>query len=554
MFCYQCQETLKNTGCTNSGVCGKSSETALLQDSLIYLLKGISYWNINARKLGVNDVQVSHFVDKMLFATITNANFDSNKFVENITIGLELKEKIKTKFLAEFKEKNDSQFVEDVPKAANLEIIPNMDNLVKLGHENTPLANKDEDLRSLIELNVYALKGMAAYAEHALVLGYESDEIWAYMEETLVKTLNKTLSVNDWVGITLSTGEYGVKAMALLDEANTTTFGHPEPTDVSLGVKSGPGILVSGHDLLDLKELLEQTEGKCINIYTHGEMLPANAYPELKKFKHLVGNYGQSWYEQRKDFTTFNGPILMTTNCIVAPKKDYKEKIFTTGITGFTGVTHIPDREPGKQKDFSEIIELSLKSESPKEIETGTIPIGFARNTVLGAADAIVGAVKAGAIKRFVVMAGCEGRHKERNYYGDVADELPKDTIILTAGCAKYKFNKKDLGKIGDFPRILDAGQCNDCYSLVVIALKLVEAFGLDSINDLPLSFDISWYEQKAVLVLTALLHLGVKNIRLGPTLPAFVSPNVVNVLVENFNLMGIDNPEKDVEAMMNGK
>jgi hydroxylamine reductase len=557
MFCFQCQEAIGNKGCTKIGACGKNDQVTNLQYVAIHVVKGIAYWNTLARKEKIGDKTLSQYNAKILFATITNANFDSNWFLTKINEGLELRNKMKEKFLETYSNAHGSKFSETNLDAATWtdEITEaNIPQLVAKGITVNPFQTENEDIRSLVELIIIGLKGLSAYVDHALVLGYENDEIWAFLDEALSITLNTGLGLEELVALTLKTGEFGVKAMALLDEANTTSFGHPEPSNVNIGVGEKPGILISGHDLRDLKELLEQSEGQGIDIYTHGEMLPANAYPELKKFKHLKGNYGGSWWHQGKEFDSFNGPILLTTNCLIPPRKSYLDRIFVTGNVGWPNAKIVSERENNKPKDFSEIIEFANKCDPPTSLESGTIPIGFARNSVLSVADKVVEGIKSGAIKRFVVMAGCDGRHKTRNYFTEVASQLPKDTIILTAGCAKYRYNKLELGDIGGIPRILDAGQCNDSYSLVVIALKLAEVFEKESVNDLPLSFDIAWYEQKAVIVLLALLHLGVKKIRLGPTLPAFLSPAVVDVLVKNFEIMGIQTPEADIKAMMEGQ
>ncbi len=540
MFCYQCQEAAKNVGCTVKGVCGKEEDTAKLQDLLIYLCKGIAALAEEAEAMGKLDDKVGLFVVKSLFATITNANFDNERFYELIDEAFKLREELQQITNSESRLdcvtwKGDKS--EYLAKAASVGV----------------LSTENEDIRSLRELLVYGLKGMAAYAEHAAMLGYEDHEIYAYILSALATTC-KDLTVDEMVAEVLKCGEYGVKTMALLDKANTSTYGSPEITEVNIGVRNNPGILISGHDLKDMEELLKQTEGTGVDVYTHSEMLPANYYPAFKKYEHFVGNYGGAWYTQGKDFETFNGPILMTTNCITPVKDSYKDRFFTTGMAGWPGCKHIPEREPGKEKDFSEIIELAKKCPPPKEIETGKIIGGFAHDQVFALADKVVEAVKSGAIKRFVVMAGCDGRHKSREYYTEVAKELPKEAVILTAGCAKYRYNKLGLGDIGGIPRVLDAGQCNDSYSLAVIAMKLQEVFGLESINDLPLSFDIAWYEQKAVIVLLALLYLGVKGIRLGPTLPAFLSPNVAKVLVENFDIKPIGDVKEDVAAIMAGK
>lgn len=547
MFCFQCQETAKNQGCTIKGVCGKENDTAILQDLLIYNLKGIGVIASAAKAKGsATPKDAALFVAQALFTTITNANFDEEKLVDWIQqaqkVKKELYESVKDQVGSDLHE-SATWYSDDVASfKAKAETIG-------------VLATENEDVRSLRELLIIGLKGIAAYADHASVLGVEKDEIFDFMFEALAST-TQDLSVDEMVGMVLKAGEVAVTTMAALDEANTTAYGHPELSEVNLGVSTNPGILISGHDLKDMEELLKQTDGTGVDVYTHGEMLPANYYPAFKKFAHLKGNYGGSWWHQNEDFESFNGPVLMTTNCIIPMKKKntYKDKVFTTGVVGFPGVKHIADRVNGGAKDFSKIVELAKTCNAPEEIETGKIVGGFAHNQVLALADKVVDAVKSGAIKRFIVMAGCDGRQKGRNYFTEVAEKLPKDTIILTAGCAKYRYNKLDLGDIGGIPRVLDAGQCNDCYSLVVIALKLQEAFGLDHINDLPISFDIGWYEQKAVAVLLALLHLGVKGIRLGPTLPAFVSPTVLNVLVENFDIKPTTDADADIAAMMQGK
>jgi len=547
MFCFQCQETAKNQGCTVSGVCGKDADVASLQDLLIWLSKGISFYGIQARELGISDPEADLFVAQALFATITNANFDPQRFVALAERAIELRDR-----LGQAVETSDPlpDMATWVPEKGDV------DELVQKGATVGVMADPDldEDVRSLRELLTYGLKGLAAYTDHAYILEHYNETLLAFLQEALLATTDEKLSANDLVGLVLKCGEMGVQAMALLDQANTASFGNPEPTQVNIGVKEGPAILISGHDLRDLDELLQQTEGTGVNVYTHGEMLPANAYPAFKKYPHFVGNYGGSWWHQQTEFEKFGGAILMTTNCIIKPRKSYKDRIFTTGMTGWPGIQHIPDRVDGGQKDLGPVIAKALESGSPQELEHGTIPIGFAHAAVLSVADKVVEAVKSGAIKRFVVMAGCDGRHKTRQYYTEMAESLPHDTVILTAGCAKYRYNKLDLGDIGGIPRILDAGQCNDSYSLVVIAQKLAGAFGLDDINDLPISYDIGWYEQKAVIVLLALLSLGVKNIRLGPTLPAFISPNVLNVLVESFDIKPITTVEEDLAAIVAGE
>ena len=553
MYCFQCQETAKNEGCTVKGMCGKPEETANLQDLLIHVLKGIGVYGEKAAELGVLDQATGKSVSESLFSTITNVNWDDDWFVSRIKEALNVREDIKNKFLAAFQAKNGQAFSEALPDAATWSS-QDASTYQSKAKEVGILSTENEDVRSLRELLVIGLKGVAAYADHAAILGYEKDDIYRFFMEALAST-TKDLTVDEMVGMVLKCGETAVNTMALLDEANTTTYGHPELTEVNIGVGKNPGILISGHDLKDMEELLKQTEGTGVDVYTHGEMLPANYYPAFKKYDHFVGNYGSSWWSQNDEFESFNGPIFMTTNCLVPLKKDntYLDRLFTTGLTGYPGAVHIPDRADGGAKDLSGMINLAKTCSSPTEIETGKIVGGFARNQVLALADKVVDAVKSGAIKRFVVMAGCDGRHKSRNYFTEVAEQLPKDAVILTAGCAKYRYNKLDLGDIGGIPRVLDAGQCNDCYSLAVIALKLQEAFGLDHINDLPLSFDIGWYEQKACAVLLALLHLGVKGIRLGPTLPAFVSPNVLKVLVENFDIKPTSEVAADIAAMMAG-
>jgi len=570
MFCYQCQETAKGTGCTVKGVCGKQETTSNLQDLLIYDLKGIAVLAKSLREAGVQiDKSVGLFMAQGLFTTITNANFDNASLENWIKRSQNIKRTLK------------SQFDNLSSPAEKASIWSKLMSFLGAGEETSPteqiddsalwfssdpsiyqekaksvgvLSTENEDVRSLRELLVLGLKGIGAYAEHAAVLGVEKDEVYDFIIDGMAST-TEDLSVDDMVGLVLKAGECAVTTMAALDSANTTAYGNPEITEVNLGAGERPGILISGHDLKDLEELLVQTEGSGVDIYTHGEMLPANYYPAFKKYENLKGNYGSSWWHQNKDFESFNGPILMTTNCII-PIKDnntYKDRIYTTGMAGYPGVTHIADRINGAAKDFSAIIEQAESCSIPQEIETGTIIGGFAHNQVLALADKVVEAVKSGAIKRFVVMAGCDGRQKGRAYFTEVAENLPQDTVILTAGCAKYRYNKLNLGDIGGIPRVLDAGQCNDSYSLAVIALKLKEVFELEDINELPISFDIGWYEQKAVAVLLALLHLGVKGIRLGPSLPAFVSPTVLNVLVENFDIKPIGSVDEDIAAMMAG-
>lgn len=543
MFCFQCQETAGCTGCTKFGVCGKSPELANMQDLLIYVTKGLSDVTTNLRKEGKKiDKEINHFITLNLFMTITNANFDNEVFYTRVKETLRIKKELILKL--------DNK--ENLSKVALWEAFSNeeMDKKSK-SDEVGVLATKNEDIRSLRELITYGLKGLSAYSKHANALGYDNQEIDAFMQETLAKLLDDSLSIEELITLTLETGKVGVNGMALLDTANTETYGNPEITKVNIGVGKNPGILVSGHDLKDIEQLLIQTEGTGIDVYTHSEMLPAHYYPNLKKYKHLVGNYGNAWWKQREEFESFNGPILMTTNCIVPPKNEsYKTRMYTTGAAGFEGCIHIEADENGV-KDFTEIIEHAKKCKAPTEIEQGEIIGGFAHAQVLALADKVVEAVKTGAIKKFFVMAGCDGRAKSRNYYTDFAKALPNDTVILTAGCAKYKYNKLELGDINGIPRVLDAGQCNDSYSLALIALKLKEVFELEDINELPIAFNIAWYEQKAVIVLLSLLYLGVKNIHLGPTLPAFLSPNVAKVLVENFGIGGITNVEDDIKMFL---
>ena len=547
MFCFQCQETARNKGCTIRGVCGKPPEVAQLQDLLIWLLKGLSFYGVKGREVGVSDSEAELFVAEALFATITNVSFDPERFVALVNRAAELRDRLRDQV--------DEAALDDAPEAALWSPAgKDAEALIEKGATVGVMADLDldEDVRSLRELLIYGLKGMAAYTHHAHVLGYENDALLHFIQEGLLMTLDDDDdAVDDLVGMVLKCGGMGVQAMALLDQANTGAYGHPEPTQVNLGVREGPAILISGHDLLDLKELLEQTKGAGVNVYTHGEMLPANAYPAFKKYDHLVGNYGGSWWHQKEEFEKFGGAILMTTNCLVPPKDSYIDRLFTTDVVGWPGVAHIPDRENGQPKDFGPVIAKALASDSPQPLEEGAIPIGFAHETVLSVADKVIEAIQNGDIKRFVVMAGCDGRHKSREYFTELAQRLPEDSVILTAGCAKYRYNKLGLGDIGGIPRVLDAGQCNDSYSLVVIAQKLAEAFELDDINDLPVAYDIAWYEQKAVIVLLALLSLGVKHIRLGPTLPAFVSPNVLNVLVENFDLKPTTTVEEDLAEIV---
>ncbi|WP_243349931.1 hydroxylamine reductase [Parabacteroides sp. FAFU027] len=542
MFCFQCQEAAKGTGCTIKGVCGKDDKTANIMDLLIYVSKGISVVNEQLRTQGANKPEVDHFILDALFCTITNANFDVESISARVTKAVALKAELLK--IAEAAGIAVPQ-IDEVKWAGTPENYETVAKLVGV------LKEKNEDVRSLKELVIYGLKGMAAYAEHAYNLGFVKDEISTFIQHALAQTTRTDISADELVALTLETGKYGVDTMGLLDTANTTRYGNPEITSVNIGVSNKPGILISGHDLKDIEELLAQTEGTGVDVYTHSEMLPAHYYPAFKKYSHFVGNYGNAWWKQREEFESFNGPVLFTTNCIVPPldKAGYKDRIYTTGSTGFPGWKVIPAREDGKTKDFSEIIEHAKRCASPTEIESGTIVGGFAHEQVFALADKVVDAVKTGAIRKFVVMAGCDGRMNSRDYYSEFAQGLPQDSVILTAGCAKYRYNKLPLGDIGGIPRVLDAGQCNDSYSLALIALKLKEVFELEDINELPIVYNIAWYEQKAVIVLLALLYLGVKNINLGPTLPAFLSPNVAKVLVENFGIGTISTPEADLAA-----
>ncbi|MFW6308993.1 MAG: hydroxylamine reductase [bacterium] len=554
MFCYQCQEAAGNEACTVKGVCGKTDDVANLQDLLVYVLKGISVYGEEAKKVGLDlSSKTGPFLMKSLFATVTNVNFSDERFEELITEALELKEEVKSEFLAAYKKEKGTEFTGQLPEVATW-TADNTEQYYEKSENIGVLDIENEDIRSLKEMVTYGLKGLSAYADHAYILDMEDSEIYSFLQETLAKLADDSLGADELTQLVLDTGSMGVQTMALLDEANTSNYGHPEPTEVNLGVNDRPGILVSGHDLKDMEELLEQTAGKGVDIYTHGEMLPANAYPEFKKYDHFAGNYGGSWYKQKKEFEAFNGPILMTTNCLVPPKESYKDRVYTTGVVGFSGCEHIPGRKEGAQKDFSSVIEHALECDSPQQLEDGELTIGFARETVMSVADKVVEAVKNGDLSRFVVMAGCDGRHNSRDYFTDVAKELPEDAVILTAGCAKYRYNKLDLGDIGGIPRILDAGQCNDSYSLVYIAQQLAEVFDVDDINDLPISYDIAWYEQKAVIVLLALLSLGVKGIRLGPTMPAFLSENVAQVLVDKFDIKPVGDVQEDVAAIMRGQ
>ena len=545
MFCYQCQETAKGTGCTVRGVCGKTSDVANLQDLLLFILKGIAHYRVQLRALDAVDHSADRFILDGLFMTITNANFDKQRFVEKIKEAIKLREQLKQTFLDKGGNPEKITFEGAFWTADSLEEMES-----KAGHVGV-LSTENEDIRSLKEMLTYGMKGMAAYTEHAYNLGHENPSIYEFIDRGLIAT-TLPLSADQLVQMVLECGKNGVDAMALLDKANTDTYGNPEITKVDIGVRKNPGILISGHDLRDLYELLEQTEGTGVDVYTHSEMLPAHYYPAFKKYKHFAGNYGNSWWRQVYEFQHFNGPMLFTTNCIVPPHPDanYKDRVYTTGSAGFPGFKHI-ERKPGQPKDFSEIIEHAKRCPAPEAIETGSIIGGFAHNQVFALADKIVDAVKSGAIRKFFVMAGCDGRMKGREYYTEFAQKLPKDTVILTAGCAKYRYNKLPLGDINGIPRVLDAGQCNDSYSLAVIALKLKEIFGVKDINELPIVYNIAWYEQKAVIVLLALLYLGVKNIHLGPTLPGFLSPNVAKVLVEKFGIAGITTADDDLKFFL---
>ena len=541
MFCYQCQEASKGIGCTIKGVCGKDDVTANRMDLLMFVMKGIAVVAEKLRANGTPATAANHFITEGLFSTITNANFDVNSISARVTEGLKLRNDLIGKAVAAGIA---------LPKLEELSWNGNESEYESKSASVGVLRESNEDVRSLKELVIYGLKGMAAYAEHASKLGFEEEDIYAFIQHALAATTRTDISADELTALVLETGSFGVKTMALLDKANTTSYGNPEVTKVNIGVGKNPGILISGHDLKDMEELLAQTEGTGVDVYTHSEMLPANYYPAFKKYKHFVGNYGNAWWKQREEFESFNGPILFTTNCIVPPLSgaSYKDKVYTTNAAGYPGFKHVPARKEGGTKDFSEIIEVAKKCAAPTEIEHGEIIGGFAHNQVMQLAGQVVDDLKSGAIKKFVVMAGCDGRMKTRDYYSDFATQLPKDNVILTAGCAKYRYNKLPLGDINGIPRVLDAGQCNDSYSLALIALKLKEVFELQDINELPIVYNIAWYEQKAVIVLLALLSLGVKNIHLGPTLPAFLSPNVANVLVENFGISSIRTPEEDIK------
>ncbi len=535
MFCYQCQEAAKNIGCTVRGICGKEPEVSDLQDLLVYTAKGLSLLLEEGK---VRDSEAERYIVDSLFLTVTNVNFDKEDVISKIKEGLTIREKLRKRVGENISHDallwNANTEAEFLKKAASIGV----------------LSVRDEDVRSLRELLIYGLKGMAAYLHHAMVLGYNDETIHEFIKKALAATLNDKLTIDELFSLVMECGKYSVETMALLDKANTSKYGHPEITEVELGTRENPGILISGHDLKDLEMLLEQAKGSGVDIYTHGEMLPAHYYPYFKKYDNFVGNYGNAWWRQKEEFEAFGGPILMTTNCLVPPSDSYKERVYTTGVVGFPGVKYIPANEEG-YKDFSEIIEHAKKCPPPKRLENGKIVGGFAHNQVIALADKIVNAVKTGAIRKFVVMAGCDGRHKSREYYTEFANLLPKDTVILTAGCAKYRYNKLNLGDIEGIPRVLDAGQCNDSYSLAVIALKLKEIFDLNDINELPIAYNIAWYEQKAVTVLLALLYLGVKNIYLGPTLPAFLSPNVAKILVDKFGISGISTPEEDMKKLI---
>jgi hydroxylamine reductase len=550
MFCFQCQEAAKGTGCTIKGVCGKEPELANIMDVLMYQLRGIAVYNIKAKEKGLDTSKEDQFIFEGLFMTITNANFDHQRFIDKIRQGFEVRIALEKRL-----EDAGVQINKDeLPEAAKWYAYTPTEYERKAQQVGVLQMSPNEDVRSLRELTIYGLKGMAAYAEHAFNLKHVEQDIFDFISKALAATLDDSLTAEKLTALVLETGSYGVKVMALLDKANTTAYGNPEITKVNIGVRNNPAILISGHDLRDMEDLLIQTEGTGIDVYTHSEMLPANYYPAFKKYKHFVGNYGSSWWKQKEEFETFNGPILFTTNCIVPPSKKatYTDRIYTTGSSGLKGSKHIPDRAEGGRKDFSAIIEHAKQTQPPIEIETGEIIGGFAHNQVMQLADKVVDAVKSGAIRKFFVMAGCDGRMKDRDYYTEFAEALPKDTVILTAGCAKYRYNKLPLGDIGGIPRVLDAGQCNDSYSLAVIALKLKEVFELNDINELPIAYNIAWYEQKAVIVLLALLSLGVKNIHLGPTLPAFLSPNVAKVLVDNFGIAPIGSVDEDMKLFLN--
>jgi len=556
MFCYQCQETANNEGCLMRGVCGKDAETANLQDLLIWLLKGISFY---VRRAEEKDLTLEHeeadvFVTESLFSTITNANFDPRWFEDRIGEAIQVREELAELYASAHQEEYGVLPEIDLPEAATWESDDPAD-LWKKGEQVGVLATAEEEIRSLRELLTYGIKGIAAYTDHAYILSEKDEKIFDFIHRGLAATVDDRLGADDLFDLVLEAGEMAVSAMSALDKANTRAYGDPEPTEVELGTRDRPGILISGHDLKDMEELLKQTAGEGVDVYTHGEMLPANSYPAFKKYDHFVGNYGNSWWKQGEEFEKFNGPILMTTNCLIPPKDSYKDRVYTTGVVGYPELKHVPDREEGESKDFSALIEQAKETAPPEELETGTIPAGFAHDAVSDRAEEIVDCVQQGKITRFVVMAGCDGRYDSRNYFTEVARELPEEAVILTAGCAKYRYNKLDLGRVEgtDIPRVLDAGQCNDSYSLVLIAKELARAVGADDINDLPISYDIAWYEQKAVAVLLALLSLGVKGIRLGPSLPAFLSEGVLEVLVDKFDIKPTGDVEEDVAAITEG-
>ncbi len=556
MFCNHCQETTKNTACVDVGICGKTEEISVLHDMLIHALKGVGYYAFKAQAVNVRDEKVGLFTAQTLFSLVTNVNFDAEFFVKQIKAAIDVRNNIRQQFLDAYKQQHGYGFSGELPDAASWEYSSaSQAEFIAKGTIVSVISNPelDRDIHSLRELLIYGLKGLAAYTEHGYMLDASNPELLDFIHEALAFTVSGNNSLDEHLGMVMRCGDAGVKAMAFLDQANTQRFGIPEPTEVNLGVRNNPAILISGHDLRDLEDLLVQTQDTGVDVYTHSEMLPAHAYPLFKKYANLVGNYGGAWWQQRQQFSSFNGAIIVTTNCIQDPKHTYKDRIFTTGMVGWENVPHIAEREFGGRKDFSAVINKAKTCLPPTEIETGKITVGFAHNAILNVADKVIAAVKNGDIKRFVVMAGCDGRQHERKYYSEVAAALPQDNVILTAGCAKYRYNKLDLGEIAGIPRVLDAGQCNDSYSLVVVAMQLAKAFGVEHVNDLPISYDIAWYEQKAVIVLLSLLSLNIKKIRLGPTLPAFLSPNVVDVLVKNFELKPIASVDEDVEAMLVG-
>ncbi|MDB2225903.1 hydroxylamine reductase [Halorubrum ezzemoulense] len=546
MYCDQCQETLSNEACTDTGVCGKDAQTSNIQDLFVWELRGLAYLAEEARAEGIVDGDLRVFIAEGLFSTITNVNFDPEWFEEQIREGFERRRNLRERYEREVGPIDEAA----LPEAATWEAAESAafyEKAPEIGVQTT----ENEDIQSLRELLTYGIKGIAAYADHAYVLGEQKDEVFAFVQRGLAATLDDELSVDDLIGLVLEAGEIGTEVMAALDEAHTSTYGHPEPTEVDIGVRDRPTVLVSGHDLKDLEELLEQTEGEGVDVYTHGEMLPAHAYPAFEEYDHFVGNYGNAWWQQHEELEAFNGPVLMTTNCLVPPKDSYAGRTYTTGVVRFPGLPHVEGRVDGGQKDFSALIEHAKETEPPEQIETGTVPNGFTHDAVLSRVDDIIEAIQAGDIRGFVVMGGCDGRHPKREYYTEMAESLPDDVIILTAGCAKYRYNKLDLGDIGEIPRVLDAGQCNDSYSLLKIAMELQAALGVEDINDLPIAYDIAWYEQKAVTVLLALLRQGVEGIRLGPTLPAFLSENVAELLVEEFDIKPVDSVESDREAII---